>query len=65
MASVGRGHGIGIQTTYAWRKRYGRMGSSEVAELKALQEENRRLKRLVANQAPDIEAHKELQRGKW
>jgi hypothetical protein len=41
------------------------MGSSELAELKALQEENRRLKRIVANMALDIEAYKELQKGKW
>lgn len=65
MASVARAHGIGVQTIYAWRKRFAGMGSSELAELKSLQEENRRLKRIVANQAMDIDALKELQRGKW
>ncbi len=65
IASVGRSYGIGVQTIYEWRKRYSGMGKSELAELKALQEENRKLKRIVANQALDIEAYKELQRGKW
>jgi putative transposase len=65
IASVGRAHGIGVQTIYEWRKRYQGMGSSELAELKALQEENRRLKRIVANQALDIDAYKEVVKGKW
>ena len=65
MAGVARSHGIGVQTIYAWRKRFAGMGSSELAELKALQAENVRLKRIVATQAMDIDALKELQRGKW
>jgi putative transposase len=65
IASVGRTHGIGVQTLYEWRKRYSGMGSSELAELKALQAENARLKRIVATQALDIDALKELQKGKW
>ena len=65
MASVARSHGIGVQTIYAWRKRFAGMGASELAELKALQAENARLKRIVATQAMDIDALKELQRGKW
>lgn len=65
IASVGRTHGIGVQTIYEWRRRYAGMSKSELAEMKALQEENRKLKRIVANMALDIEAYKELQRGKW
>jgi putative transposase len=65
IASVGRTHGVNVQTIYDWRKRYAGMGQSELAELKTLQEENRRLKRIVANQAMDIDALKELQKGKW
>jgi len=65
IASVGRTHGIGVQTIYEWRKRYAGMSKSELAELKALQEENRKLKRIVANMALDIECYKELQKGKW
>ena len=65
MASVGREHGVNVQTIYAWRKRFAGMGASELAELKSLQAENARLKRIVANQAMDIECYKELQKGKW
>ena len=65
VASVARSHRITEQTLYRWRERYGGMTKSELAELKALQEENRRLKAIVASQALDIEAYKELQKGKW
>lgn len=65
IAAVARSHGITDQTIYRWRERYGGMTRSELAELKALQEENRRLRAVVASQALDIEAYKEIQRGKW
>lgn len=65
IASVGRRHGISDQTIYAWRERYSGMTKSDLAELKALQEENRRLKGLVAELSLDNAALKELQKGKW
>jgi len=65
IASVGRRHGISDQTIYAWRERYSGMTRSDLAELKALQEENRRLKGLVAELSLDNAALKELQKGKW
>ncbi len=65
IASVARNHGVNVQTLYQWRKRYAGMGVCELAELKALQEENRRLMRIVASQALDIDAYKEAVKGKW
>ena len=65
IASVARSHGITDQTIYRWRERYGGMTKSELVAMRALQEENRRLRSVVASQALDIEAYKELQRGKW
>ncbi len=65
VAGVAREHGISEQTLYRWRERYGGMSKSELRELRALQEENRRLRSVVASQALDIEAYKELQKGKW
>ena len=65
IASVGRNHGIGVQTLYAWRERYQGMSKSELAALRALQDENRRLKSLVAELSLDNAALKELQKGKW
>lgn len=65
IASVSRSRGISDQTIYAWRKRFAGMSRSELAELKAMQEENRRLRHLVAELSLDNAALKELQRGKW
>lgn len=44
-----RRHGISNQTFYAWRKKYGGMQVSDVKRLKELEEENRRLKKAVAD----------------
>lgn len=55
-----RPHGISEQTYYRWRKKYGGMDVSEAHRLKELEEENGRLKRLVADQALDIQILKEV-----
>jgi putative transposase len=65
MASVSRAHGIGVQTIYAWRKRYAGMSQTELAEFKALQAENRRLRHIVSELSLDIAALKEIAKGKW
>jgi len=49
-----RKHGISDATFYNWRSRFGGMDVSEARRLKALEQENQRLKRLVADQALDI-----------
>lgn len=53
------------QTYYRWRQKYGGMAPSMAKELKALQQENARLKRLVANQALDMEILREAAKGNW
>ena len=60
-----RPHGITEQTYYRWKKKYGGMEPSEARRLKELEEENRRLKRLVADQALDIQILKEVNAKKW
>jgi putative transposase len=65
IASVARAHGITDQTIYRWREKYAGMSGSELAELRALQAENQRLKRIVARQALEIDAYKEVAEGKW
>ena len=52
---VCRKAGISIQTHYLWRSKYGGLMPSEVKRLKQLEEENARLKRLVANLSLDKE----------
>jgi transposase-like protein len=53
------------QTYYRWRQKYGGMQPDMVKQLKALEKENARLKRLVANQALDMEILKEAAKGNW
>jgi transposase len=56
---------ISDQTFYRWRLKYGAMKEDEATRLRALEQENARLKRIVAEQAVDISMLKDLQRGKW
>ena len=60
-----RKHGITEPTFYRWKRKYGGMEVSETKRLKALEEENRRLKQLVAEQALDNRVLKELLGKKW
>ena len=52
-------------TWHRWRNQYGGMKADDAKELKELQRENQRLKKIVADQALDIEMLKELNREKW
>ena len=53
VAEVIRKMGIAEQTFYNWKRRYGGLGPSEVRRLKQLEEENRRLKQMVADLSLD------------
>jgi transposase-like protein len=53
------------QTYYRWRQKYGGMAPEMAKELKALQQENVRLKKLVANQALDMGILREAAKGNW
>ena len=57
--------GIAEQTYYRWRQKYGGMQPEMAKELKALQKENVRLKKMVAEQALDMEILKEAAQGNW
>ena len=54
--------GISEATFHRWKARYGGMGSQEAKRLKELEKENARLKKLVAEQALDIDILKEVSR---
>jgi putative transposase len=62
MAELCRRHGISQQTFYRWRQKYGGLERSDATRLKALEDENARLKRLVAEQALDLQALRDLLR---
>ena len=64
-ADLVRKYGISEQTFYRWKSKYGGMELSEAKRLKQLEEENRRLKRLVAEQALDIQVLKDVNSKKW
>ena len=53
------------QTYYRWRQKYGGMAPEMTRQLRALEKENARLKKLVAEQALDMEILKEAAQGNW
>ena len=55
-----RKHGISDATFYKWRSRFGGMDVSDAKKLKALEEENRRLKKLLAESVMDAATLKEM-----
>jgi putative transposase len=59
-AEVCRRHGISEQTFYRWKSKYGGMGPSDAQRLKSLEDENRRLKKLLAESMLDVAALKDL-----
>lgn len=60
-----REYGIAIQTLYSWKNKFGDMSSDEAKRLRGLEQENARLKRLVADQALDIQILKDVNSKKW
>lgn len=57
---LAREHGISEATFYNWKAKYGGMEANEVRRMKDLEEENARLKRIVANQTLEIDAIKHV-----
>jgi transposase-like protein len=56
---------VSEQTYFRWRNQFGGMKAEDVKRLKELEAENARLKRIVADQALDIQGLKELSRGNF
>jgi putative transposase len=65
ITEVCRRHGITDTTFQRWRRKYGGLQVSEARRLKTLEEENRQLKRLVAEQALNLQVVKDLLGKKW
>ena len=65
LAAVLQASEISEATLARWQAQYGGMKSEEARRLKALEDENRRLKQLVADQALDIQMLKHLSEGNW
>ena len=60
-----RRYGISVQSFYRWKAKYGGMDVSEAKRLRVLEDENRRLKHIVAEQALDIAVLKGVLGKKW
>jgi putative transposase len=65
VADVCRKHGVSTASFYGWRTKYAGMQVSDAKRLRELEDENRRLKRLVAEQALDVQLLRELNRKKF
>ena len=63
--AICRTYGVAQSTLYRWNNQYGEMDRSELRRLRELEEDNRRLKRIVAQQVLDIDALKDLLSKKW
>jgi putative transposase len=62
---VVRRHGISRETFYKWRKKFSGMQVADAKRLRALEEENRRLKRVVADQAVNLQVLKDVLGKEW
>ena len=58
-------HNISSQTISLWKRKYGQMDVNEARKLRALEDENSRMKRLIADQAMQIDILKEVNSKKW
>ena len=65
VAELCRRHGISDATYYLWKSKYANMTVPEAKRLRTLEEENSRLKRIVADQQLDIVALKDVLSKKW
>lgn len=62
---IGRELGVHMQTIYAWKKKYGGMAVSDAKKLRALEQENSKLKRMLANAMIDIDDLRYINSKNW
>lgn len=65
VAAASKKHGVSEQTIYLWKRKFVGMGPADVKRLKELEQENGRLKKLLAEAALDIEVLKDINSKKW
>ena len=65
VAETAKKHGVSEQSIYAWRKRFGAMDANEVKRLRQLEQENARLKKMIAERDLEIDVMKEIAAKKW
>jgi len=65
VAEAAKRNKVSEQTIYAWRQHFGGLQPSDVKRLQALEAENAKLKKLLAERDLDIDVLKEVNRRKW
>lgn len=65
VAEVAKKHGICGETIYKWKRKFGGMDVDDAKRLKALEAENGKLKKLLAERMLDIEVLKDINSKKW
>jgi putative transposase len=65
IAEVAKRHGISDQTIYVWKRRFGTMTSDEAKRLRVLEQENGKLKKMLADKLLEIDVLKEINSKKW
>ena len=62
---VAKKHGVSAQTIYGWRKHFGTPEPADVKRLRQLEQENHRLKEMVADRDLELDVLKEITRKRW
>ena len=65
VAEVAKKHSVSEQTIYTWRRQFGQLEPADVKRLRQLEQENGRLKKLVAERDLEIEVMKEIGKKHW
>jgi len=65
VAEVAKKHGVSDATIYAWRKRFGALEAVDVKRLRGLEQENAKLKKLLAERDLEIDVMREVAAKKW
>lgn len=65
VAEVARAHGVSEQTLYLWRKKFGELESADVKRLRQIEQENTRLKKLLAERDLELDVVREIAAKKW
>lgn len=65
VAEVAKKHGVSEQSIYTWRKNFGALDAADVKRLRQLEQENARLKKLLAERDLEVEIMKEINAKKW
>jgi transposase-like protein len=65
VAEVAKKHGVSDVTIYGWRRRFGQLEAADMKRLRQLEQENARLKKVLAERVMDIEILKEVAAKKW